>query len=476
MTRARIRTLRPSPVRRIALELLGLAETSRHPLSDLLERKSLELEAAGAGRDVSFLRHLVLGTLRRRLTLDALIGAVSRRPLESLDPRIRNLLRLGAFQLSSESRIPPHAAVHESVRLAKRLGHAGIAGFVNAVLRGLVRRGSELLAGLQLTPDPLHRLSLLSSHPLWLIERWASRFGLEAARARCEQNNLEAPVDLRVNLGRLEAADAIEVLRKREIRAAPLDTQGGLRLQDASDLPRVLALTSAGAAMFYVQSRLSQVAAESAAQLAHRVLERRPGGGFGAIALDACAAPGGKCLVLSQLLPRGVRLLAHDSNPRRLSRLRGNLTTLGVDRVEVLAPAAGGADPLSELQGRCAIILLDAPCTALGVIRRHPEIRWRRRPGDPARLGALQLDLVRRLARLLEPGGALLYSVCSFEPEETNEVLTAALADGTLRSTQVPGASCYSGLQADTLGLMCVGAESGEDGYYMAALERTAEV
>jgi 16S rRNA (cytosine967-C5)-methyltransferase len=470
--------LSKSPARRIALELLGLAETSRHPLADLLERKSLELEAAGGARDIGLLRHLVLGTLRWRLTLDALLASVSRRPLETLEPRLLNLLRLGAFQLLPGSRIPAHAAVNETVRLAKRLGHAGVAAFANGVMRSLARQVPELLEALAdpaRTPDPLERLSVETSHPRWLVERWAARLGIDAARSRCRQDNLEPPVDLRVNLARVGLEESLERLRMAQIRATPLDTHAGLRLADPSDLPRVLGRFPGE---FYVQSRLSQIAGECAAALARDVLGRRRGGSEKAVVLDACAAPGGKSLVLSQELPPGARLLAHDKSPRRLERLRRNFASLGLSGVEIVGATATGAsepEPLSGLVGRCSLVLLDAPCSALGVLRRHPEMRWRRASDDPARLGALQSGLLARFASLLEPGGVMLYVVCSFEPEETESVVAGAAAAGLSSGPELAFALAYRGIVAGGGGVYSLGLEDGEDGYFLAAMTRPAE-
>jgi 16S rRNA (cytosine967-C5)-methyltransferase len=457
-------------VRRIAAELLRLAETSTHPLSELLERKGLELEAAGGERDAGLLRHLVLGTLRWRLTLDAQLAAVSRRPLEELSPELLSLLRLGAFQLSPHSRIPPHAAVDETVRLARRLGHAGIAAFANAVLRNLARRMpglmDELLAR---AAGPLERLALATSHPLWLVERWTAQLGAEAARSRCELDNLEPPVDLRVNVSVLGRAAALAALRQRGIEASALDTSAGARLADASDLPAALA--EAGGRAFYVQSRLSQIAGEAAAALGLLALSERPSGAARPIVLDACAAPGGKTLVLAQALPEDVRLLAREISERRRERLEANLARLGLGRVELLPEP----DEPDRLLGRCALVLVDAPCTALGVLRRHPEIRWRRGPADPARMAVQQLEILRRAVACLEPGGALLYSVCSFEPEETSELTRTLIQDGTLEPAAIPGADAVRGLVPCGGGHASFGTQSGEDGYFMAGFRRRSK-
>ena len=187
--------------------------------------------------------------------------------------------------------------------------HSGVVSFVNAVLRNLERCGNELRAGLERTSDPIDRISVLSSHPRWLVARWARRWGLDAAWALCAQNNEEASIDLRANLRQIGSRAAEEALAAAGISAERLDTRGGFRLAETSAVPRALEIDAQGFRAFFVQSRLSQIAAESAAALALQAIERRDA--KGAIVVDACAAPGGKSLVLDQTLPDEVRLLAY---------------------------------------------------------------------------------------------------------------------------------------------------------------------
>ncbi len=424
--------MKPLNVRRLALDLLCLADDPRHPMSELLGLRSLDLEACHQAHEVGLLRHLVLGTLRHRLHLDELLRMLSQRPLESLRPRVLNLLRLGAFQLSCHSRIPAHAAVNESVRLARRVSHKGIANFVNGILRNLSRRWEELSAlAMGRCKSEAEKISFETSHSVWLVERWIERMGLEQTRRWCIGNNREPPIDLRVNLDRWSVAEALHWLHSKKLSAIPLTGLAGIQLTRASDLLAALKYHQG----FYVQSRMSQLMGELAAS-AIPAWSREPEKRGKQAILDLCAAPGGKSIVLSQCLGKTRRIIAWDRNQKRRHRLRGNLRNLGLDPIEI----PESIESLETLEAQCSMVLVDAPCTSLGTIRRHPEIRWRRKPEDPARMAEIQLALLHQATRWVRPEGVLLYSVCSFEKEETDSVITDFTASSPWTVAELPGA------------------------------------
>jgi len=355
----------PSPARRIAFRILLLVERGGYAV-DLLAGRTATLDA----RDAALAEELVLGTLRWQAQLDWLIRQISGRDPVRLDPEVRVALRLGMYQLRHLDRIPPHAAVHESVELVKRSGHGFAAGFVNAVLRKVGRDPVVF-------PDRATELS----HPAWLLERWERFYGYETALAIARANLRRPETYVRVPAGAsppesvvLEPTQVPGCYRVREGRAA------GLRIQDIGS------------------------------QAVVGLLELTPAMRL----LDVCAAPGNKT---AQALESGCRVVACD---RHLSRLR-RMKDLGCPLV-----AADAARPL-PFRARFERILLDVPCSGTGTLARNPEIKWRLKPEKLGELHALQAGLLRNALESLAPGGLLLYVTCSLEPEENEEVLQEVL-------------------------------------------------
>lgn len=355
-------------------------------------------------------RELATGVLRRLNTLDWTLDLLLKHPLERLTPWIRNLLRLGAYQLLYLERIPDHAVVDEAVRLARRYGHRGVAGLVNAVLRRFAAAGGEWP-----WPDPerrpLEHLALVESHPPWLLERWRRRLGMEEARALCAANNRPPPTALRPNSLRTTPGALVADLAAAGIPAAPSPRLPGAVL--AKPGGPLTALPGYREGHFTVQGESSMLVAP--------LLQPRPGEQL----LDLCSAPGGKCTHLAELMADRGRVTAVDLYPHRLGAVRRAAARLGLTIIRTVVADGTGALELDPPRR----ILVDAPCSGLGVIRRLPELKWRRGPADLERMPRLQLDLLRAAAALLPPGGRLLYSVCTTEPEETGAVADAFAAE-----------------------------------------------
>ncbi len=350
-------------------------------------------------------RELAAGTIRRLNTLDWSLELYLQRPLPKLTPWIRNLLRMGAYQLLYLERIPPHAAVDESVRLARRYGHRGVAGLVNAVLRRLAAsRGA--LPWPDPVKEPLEHLILSTSHPRWLVERWNRRFGAAEARRLSEATNLPPPLSLRPNRLRISPGALVERL-VAEGAAARLSPRlpGAVLAKAAGPIAK---LASYRAGLFTVQGESSILVAP--------LLQPQPGEHI----IDLCSAPGGKSTHLAELIGDRGRVTAVDLHPHRLGLVERGARRLGLTAVKTVAADGtrfdgSGLPPAQR-------ILVDAPCSGLGVIRRLPELKWRREPADLQRLPRLQLALLEAAAALLRPGGRLLYSVCTTEPEESTAV------------------------------------------------------
>lgn len=468
-----------SPARRIAYDILLRVETGAAYASDLLharlaadDKAAAALPGRPAGKraiqreDAALATELVLGALRQERLLDFLLERQARRPAASLDAGVRVALRLGLYQLRFLTRVPPSAAVNEAVELAKRAGGRAAAGFVNAVLRGLLRAGPRAPAGKLLPkslPDP-ERLGILYSHPAWLVERWLARFGRQRAEALLAADN-RAP-RLALALHRPE--------RRAEI-VAELES-AGLRVE-ASPWLRDALLVAGGSPVGCPAWRRGWIAPQDeASQMVPRLLDARRGERV----LDLAAAPGGKTLLLAGAAgPENV--FAADRHPHRLRAMGEVLARAGAGDVRRVALDSTRPLPFAETFHR---ILLDAPCSGTGTLARHPEIRKRLRPEALAELAARQAAMLERAAAALAPGGRLVYSTCSLEPEENEAVVErvltarrelARVAAARLREALAPHLA--AGAEAAAL----VGLDGclrtfpdlhGTDGFFAVALEK----
>ena len=384
----------PSPARRLAFAILQETEAGGPTLDDLLARPDAE---ALDPRERAFLNELLLGTLRKRGAIDHALAVLSDRPLAGLSPDVRAALRLGAHQLL-HLRVPRHAAVSESVELV-RIGRPRAAGYVNAVLRRLARDGAP--AELDPAAEPRRWLTTTGSLPEWLADRWLERLGPQAAVSRARALLEEPPVFFRLN-PRVE--DALARADAAGLAPIPATVPGAWEATAGriSDLARL--------GVVYPQDQGSQLVAHLSA--------------VRGLVLDACAAPGGKATLLADLLGRTGRVVAAESSPRRLRTLAGLVRRWGAANVFV-----AGADALHPpFRGPFDGVLLDAPCSGLGTVARHPDIRWRLRAKDLPRLAERQSALLASLLPLVRPGGLLVYAVCSVEPEENEGVIRPFLA------------------------------------------------
>jgi 16S rRNA (cytosine967-C5)-methyltransferase len=356
-------------------------------------------------RDSAFILELVYGTLRNRALLDWTLDQFSSQPVAKTDAWTRNILRLGAYQLLFLDRVPASAAVNTAAELAKAFGKKH--GYVNGLLRNLDRKRKELSRpGID---DPVKRLSVLYSHPEWLVRRWVSRFGVAMAETLLRANNLHAPLVIRTNTlkttrDELRASLESEGAKVSEVKYSP----AGLEIQSS---PGIQALSAFQKGLFIVQ--------DEAAQLVGLMLAPGPGD----IVLDACAAPGGKATHLAEMMQDEGTLVALEADPRRIERIRENSRRLGTT---IILPVIGDAS--THREGTYDKIFIDAPCSGVGVLRRHPDGRWNKDEKTVRERAVLQRRILENCAKLLKPGGALVYATCSTEPEENEDVITAFLS------------------------------------------------
>lgn len=346
---------------------------------------------------------MVLGTLRQQGRLDYALERALQRPLASLPAAIRTVLRMGLYQVWFLDRVPDAAAVHQAVEAAKRHGHEGTARLVNAVLRRLAAEGEP-------PPpppdgDPAGHLAVTHSHPRWLVQRWIARWGAEETRALCAANNVPPPSALRVNLLRTTPEAVAAQLRHRGLQVAPGSLPEALRVRGTLALRLDL-----------YREGLVTMQDEGAMAVAH-LLAPQPG----ETVLDGAAGSGIKATHLAELMRNQGRVVALDIQPAKLKALSGHCARLGIDIVEAhhLDARQAGA----RFRGRMDRVLVDAPCTGLGVLGRRPEIRWRLTPECIPALAAQQRALLAGVAEAVRPGGVLVYAVCSLEPEEGPEVV-----------------------------------------------------
>jgi 16S rRNA (cytosine967-C5)-methyltransferase len=415
---------RVAPARQAALETLialrsgGFAE---HVLFRQLERQRLGSD------DRALTTELVYGVLRWRDRLDAIIGRLLDRPHRHVNAVMRDILRLGLYQIAMLERIPDHAVVHQAVLQCRAgMGHKA-AAFVNGVLRRFAREREALDPPPSDEPDSL---AVYYSHPLWLVRHWVERFGHEATVGILVQNNSRAPLMLRVN-----------ALKSTPVEVATLLGDHGVSVSAMEGMPYALILSEVREAvpnlpgfqegLFTVQEAASQMIAPLVhAQAGLRIL-------------DACAAPGGKTAHLAALTRNEASIVAMDASRHRLDQARGNLARLGVTSAECVFGDAASSDFVIGL-GAFDRMLIDAPCSNLGVLRHNPDAKYRLQPHDLTELAARQRVLLANASRALKPGGIVVYAVCTPMDEETMAVIDGFLAERKdfvpepIRESEVP--------------------------------------
>jgi len=380
-----------SPARKAAFQILLAVERGQSHSDDLLRGKRVN---ALSQADRNLATALVLGALRWQIQLDHQLQALLARPNARLDPEILITLRLGAFQLLHMDRIPARAAIDESVELAKLSGHRFASGMVNAVLRRLATAPR-----IQPSEETIAELALSQAHPAWMVERWAHFYGLDAARAICRHGQGQPALGLR-----LESPAVEEELAETGIALQPGRLLGSARIVTSGDITLTTAFREGRARL---QDEGSQLVAEIA--------------GRGNAILDCCAAPGGKTMILAERNPQS-RIVACESSPQRLAQLAQRLSPIG-NRVEcrLMDATALPDDSVYDL------VLADAPCSGTGTLGRNPEIRHRLRVEDLPRQAERQQAILTAALRGVRPGGRVVYSTCSLEPEENEQVVAAVL-------------------------------------------------
>jgi 16S rRNA (cytosine967-C5)-methyltransferase len=398
--------LRKKAPRAISLEILNrMDEAALHP--DRLLTDSFKRYRHLTSLDRAFLTELTYGVIRWRGKLDWVIRSFSKIPFEKIELETLNILRLGLYQILFLSRTPASAAVNESVELAKGIRGKGGAGFVNAVLRSTIRQKDEIPYP-EIDEDPARHLSVVQSHPLWLVRRWVKETGVEETLRVCMFNNRISSLTLRTNTLKIDRKDLIEKLKGKEFKPVPTTySEEGIVLRDpppTSELP-------------FIKEGL-YVIQDEASQLVTSILDPKPGERI----LDACAAPGGKTTHMAQKMDNRGEISALDVSKGKLDLIGEGCQRLGIKIVRTIKGNA--AEPLPIPLGmEYDRLLADVPCSGFGTLRRNPDLKWRRGEEDIKRLSELQLSILSHLSVYLKKGGIFVYSTCTVFHEENEDVV-----------------------------------------------------
>jgi 16S rRNA (cytosine967-C5)-methyltransferase len=403
-TKQRFKSRPAVTARELALDVLVRVDQqkaySNIALNQALQKANLFRGEAGLATE------LVYGTMQRLNTIDYLLARFLNKGMNKLEPWVRWLLRLSLYQIHFLDRIPPHAAVNEAVTIAARKGHKGISGMVNAVLRNILRHPEELQISSELPVT--QSIALTYSHPEWMVSRWIQQFGEGETRSICESNNNPPHTSIRVNRLRISPEQLLLQLSEHGYSAKPSElAPDGIVIEAGGNM----ALTS------WYKDGLISIQDESS-MLVARIVEPLPG----MKVLDCCAAPGGKTAHIAELMNDQGTIIAYDIHEHKKQLIEDQAERLGLQAIQAMVgdarQLAGEYDDNSFDR-----ILLDAPCSGLGVIRRKPDVKWTKQESDIKEIREVQDTILHSIHRLLKPGGLLIYSTCTLEYEENQAVI-----------------------------------------------------
>ncbi|SDY74302.1 16S rRNA (cytosine967-C5)-methyltransferase [Evansella caseinilytica] len=393
-----------SNVREATLDILLKIE-QRQAYSNLLVNETIK-KAGLPQKDVPLLTELVYGTLQRQLTLDFYLTPFSKRPLERLEKWVHLLLRLTLYQMIYLDRVPDRAAIHEAVEIAKKRGHKGIAGTVNGILRTIQRSDLPDIDALETEVD---RLAVKTSHPQWLISRWVSQYGIRRTEQMAAAN-LQPPVlTARINTSKAAIDEVLASLQSAGVAATQSET-----IPECIEISKgsVIHTSAFKAGLLTIQDAGSMLVAYALAPEKQEVI------------LDACAAPGGKSTHIAEKIADSGKIISLDIHPHKVHLIKQSAERLQLNSIEtqVLDAREAGGHLERESFDR---ILVDAPCSGLGVIQRKPDIKWTKTAEDVRRLSKIQRSILDSVWPLLKKGGRLVYSTCTVDKEENQQVVEA---------------------------------------------------
>lgn len=442
-------------VREVALDILLQIEKNQ-AYSNLLLNQSIKRENLN-DKDIGLLTEMVYGTIQRKNTLDFYLSSFVKGGLKKLEQWVLVLLRLSLYQIVYLDRVPERAAVHEAVEIAKKKGHKGISSMVNGILRSLLREG---VPSFDKVTNKTERLALELSHPTWLIERWSEQFGIDKAKEICEINAIPPIVTARVNqVANMDRNAVLSLLEEEGVNGELGDLSvDGIKIIHGT-LPKTR-LYKEG--MLTIQDESSMLVA------------RALGVEQGMKVLDSCAAPGGKTTHIAELMNNEGEVYALDLHEHKVKLIDEQAKRLKLSIIKTTALDSRKAqDVYSPESFDC--ILVDAPCTGLGVIRRKPDIKWQKQVKDIEKIAFIQTEILEAVAPLLKPGGRLVYSTCTIDSEENEQIVTNFLkkhnefqVDETVKERLPEKAQslCHNGM------LQLLPSDFQTDGFFIACMKK----
>lgn len=405
------KSIKVDPIREIALNILTRIYTQKGYLNIILN-KILDQEKINY-RDAALINELTYGVVRNKDKLDWIIHQFSKKKFIPISIQIRNILRMGVYQLLFLSKIPDYATCNESVQLAKKYGNLDLSRFVNSILRNIIRNRDNIY-----WPDkhkePFLYLSKVYSHPEWVIKRWLNRFGFEKTVKICEWNNTIPPLVIRTNTLKISSFELKKMMERQNIVV-----REGVFVPEALYIKGLPNITN----FFAYQEGYCQIQDEASMLVSH-LLNPLPG----ETVIDICSAPGGKTSHLAQLMNNQGIIFAFDLHPERLITVKRNCQRLGIKIVKIIQ---GDATKLnSEFLGKADKVLVDVPCLGLGILRRKPDLKDKEYSQERLhQLSQLQFKILSNATQYVKTGGSLVYSTCSTEPEENEGVIKRFLAE-----------------------------------------------
>lgn len=439
-------------VRDAALNILLTVDKSQ-AYSNLLLNQTIEKYKITEAKDRGLLTELTYGTLQYKYTLDYYLEPFVR---GKLDLWVRWLLRLSLYQMHYLTRIPAHAAVNEAVEIAKRRGHKGIASTVNGILRSILRDGVRPLTEIG---DEVERLAIETSHPQWLAARWVEMYGFEQARDMLHENNVPPLQTMRVNTTKITVDEALHILERE-----------GVQAKRSEIMPQCIHLMSGTAARTSLFKKGFATIQDESSMLPATVLDPQPGERI----YDMCAAPGGKTTHIAEKMGNEGKILASDLHAKKLDLIDENASRLGLTIIEAV-PLDGRK--AAALLGEASFdrVLVDAPCSGLGVMRRKPDIKYTKREEDLANLQTIQLALLDNAVKIVKPGGRIVYSTCTVDRTENEGTVAAFLAvhpDMETENMQLPS----SLIDKQQNGMLQIFPQDfGSDGFFVASFRKKGE-
>ncbi len=397
--------------RDIALAALNSLD-QRQGLPESFLEQAFDENPQLTARDRAFIIALVQGTFRWRLRFDWIIGQTVRFPFRKIEPTILNILRIALYQVFFMDRVPESAAVNEAVKQAKAAGRGHTSGFVNGILRHVLRNKNQIEFP-DPKADPASYLSVVKSYPLWLVKKWIREFGADCAGLIIEAQNRIPDMVIRTNTLALDRQGLIQLLKEEGVNATPTSySPEGIRLDGLKGPVNELKAFRSG--MFQVQGEAAQICSHLLCPCEGEAI------------VDMCAGLGGKSSHLAALIKDTGMIVSIDISRGRLARLSNNLRRLGISCIRPVV-ADAGTNILNLFRKSFDKIMVDGPCSGLGIISRHPDIKWSRDESDIKRLSVLQTKILNQAAGLLSKGGAMLYVTCTLSMEENEETVRTFL-------------------------------------------------